>query len=256
MAVKEEIIYSLDGNNIELLEFIPYILQDFFEIGSDPKIISNLIAITNPVNDCSLIDLGCGKGAVAIEIAKRFNMSVLGIDAMAPFITEAKKKAEEERVETNCNFIVGDIKEYISSAKELFDYAVWGSVGDIIGDNKATLIKIAEILKPKGYVIYDDGYIKDKYKSEFTDIPDKDSFISRVAEAGFKIVKEVEFDSSKMKIENKKNNFAIKNRCDELSSKYPAKKYLFEEYVKNQLEESENLNHRFISVTLLLKREQ
>ena len=35
-----------------------------------------------------MLDLGCGKGAVAVEVASRIGCRVLGIDAFAPFVAD------------------------------------------------------------------------------------------------------------------------------------------------------------------------
>jgi hypothetical protein len=41
--IKKSVVDSLDGNNVELFQHLPYILQDLWEIGADPSIIVSLI---------------------------------------------------------------------------------------------------------------------------------------------------------------------------------------------------------------------
>ena len=42
-----------------------------------------------------ILDLACGKGAVAVEVAQKLNVRVKGIDLMPEFIEVARQKAIE-----------------------------------------------------------------------------------------------------------------------------------------------------------------
>ena len=69
--MKSEFNKSLDIQDEEIAEFIPYILQDLWSLGGNPdvvvKIVKRNITLTP---DSRIIDLGCGKGATLIELAK------------------------------------------------------------------------------------------------------------------------------------------------------------------------------------------
>lgn len=92
---------SLTSQSIEILPFIPYFLQDFFELGSSPKDITYLIKQHMPLSaESNFLDLACGKGAVSIGIAKELGNPVKGIDLIPAFIEEAKCKAKEAQVES------------------------------------------------------------------------------------------------------------------------------------------------------------
>ena len=40
---QEKLAYSLSSETMDLLPFIPYLLQDFWELGSDPEVMIELI---------------------------------------------------------------------------------------------------------------------------------------------------------------------------------------------------------------------
>jgi SAM-dependent methyltransferase len=92
-SVEESVVTAIDGTEIELFPFIPYILQDSWEIGADPEVIIRLIVKHKEnIANLKVLDLGCGKGAVTVKIAHKLNCLCYGIDALADFIDYAKRK--------------------------------------------------------------------------------------------------------------------------------------------------------------------
>lgn len=88
-------------------------------------IFSGLLGTRNPSRSCAkmiqnhyktylnlqVLDLGCGKGAVSIKLAKALRCKCHGIDAVPEFIAAAKEKAKEYGVDTLCQFEAGDVRE-------------------------------------------------------------------------------------------------------------------------------------------------
>jgi release factor glutamine methyltransferase len=66
-----------------------------------------------------IADIGTGSGAIAITLAKHLTaIKVVGIDSSAEAVKTAQKNAEHHKVESICQFIVGDLFEPL---KEKFD---------------------------------------------------------------------------------------------------------------------------------------
>ncbi|HNT04445.1 MAG TPA: class I SAM-dependent methyltransferase, partial [Bacillota bacterium] len=79
--VEEKLAKSLTGETTELIPYLPYLLQDLWELGSDPKEIIKLIRKNiRKVKDLKILDLACGKGAVSVKLAKELGCHVQGID--------------------------------------------------------------------------------------------------------------------------------------------------------------------------------
>ena len=93
-SVEKSVVLALDGTDSNLFPYLPYILQDLWELGTSPEVVLNLVKkhTTNQSN-LKILDLGCGKGAVSIKLAKELNCQCHGIDAVKEFIDEAKNKA-------------------------------------------------------------------------------------------------------------------------------------------------------------------
>jgi len=68
-----ELARSLSAGTTELLPYLPYILQDYWELGSDPEVMVQLVKkYVNLSNNTRILDLACGKGAVSIKLLTGF----------------------------------------------------------------------------------------------------------------------------------------------------------------------------------------
>ncbi|MBN2613358.1 MAG: methyltransferase domain-containing protein [Bacteroidales bacterium] len=186
----KSIIESLDGSDDRLLPHIPYILQDLWEIGADPAAMVSLIRDNIFKNDLKILDLGCGKGAISVNIAKELKLKVKGIDALPIFIGEAVKYAQKHQVNHLCEFEAGDIRSEINNLKG-YDIVILGAIGPVLGNLRQTLQSIKRSLNTKGYVLLDDGYLDDEYTGNYDRCLRKSEFYHHIDSAGFKIVKEI-----------------------------------------------------------------
>jgi ubiquinone/menaquinone biosynthesis C-methylase UbiE len=144
----------------KLLPYMPYLLQDLWALGSSVDQILDLFS-TLPLSPgtVKVLDLGCGKGAVSVQIASKFGFHVVGVDALPEFLKEAHKKSSEYQVSDLCTFIEQDILTYVIDEHD-FDLVLLASLGGIFGSNKNTVKKLRTQVRPGGYMIIDDGYLK------------------------------------------------------------------------------------------------
>ena len=89
----EMIAYALE-TPLALLDYIPELLTDLEELGGDAQAITSVIKTLDLSESATVVDLGCGKGAVAVEVADRLKLRVLGIDLFEPFVEHCKGLAE------------------------------------------------------------------------------------------------------------------------------------------------------------------
>ncbi len=229
--IKSSVVKSLDGTNIEVFPYIPYIMQDLWEMGADPQVVSDLIKKNINQNYLKVLDLGCGKGAVSIKLAKDFGYTVRGMDLVPEFIESAITHAEELGVSDKCLFETGDIRIRIGEFKK-YDIVILGAIGDVFGDLYYTLKKVARTMNRKGYVVLDDCYIKDSLKTDYDRCLREKVFYDQIKSSGYEIIDEVIFDVEKIKDFNKKTMLPIKQRINKLKNKYPEKETLFLDYLK------------------------
>ena len=105
----------------------------------------------------SALDLGCGKGAVSVTLAKSLGIRCKGIDLIGDFIHEAGEKASEHGVGGLCEFAGGDIKQAVLHERD-YDLVIFGAMGDVLGDRPKTLNALMSAVKSGGYILLDDGY--------------------------------------------------------------------------------------------------
>ncbi len=251
-TVQESIATAMDCEDVELVEYLPYILQDFHEIGSSAQSLARIVKENNTKEIAKIIDLGCGKGAVLIELAQHVKSECLGIDGIKEFIDYATEQASMRGI-TNCKFEVGDIRR-IEKIQGKYDFIILGSIGPVYRDYYTTMESLKPILCDDGVIILDDGYIEESNDFTHALSGTKKMLIDQITTADMEIIKEYLGDEISDKSEYEKQYQDIKRRCHELMLKYPNKKELFEGYIRKQEKEYHNLEEEITGSTMLIKR--
>jgi len=262
--IQESISESLDSNNPDIFPFLPYILQDIWEIGASAEVIGNLIIKNfNSTNGLKILDLGCGKGAISIQLAKRLGCLCVGIDAMPEFIEDARAKSKEWETDKLCAFFHADIRQ-VADGFRGYDVIILGAIGPILGDYFQTLTRLKPNLNPGGIIIIDDGYFDNTVQKENIQNTEsqeafshlhvllKTDILEQISRAGFVLKEEVFFKPDFIESSNKDIFDPLKSRCQELMQIHPDKKHIFEEYIKNQEEENQLMENVITCTTMLL----
>ena len=253
-TLEESVIQSMDGSSTQLIPFLPYILQDIWEIGTSPEIVLSLIKKhTSNHSDLKVLDLGCGKGAVSITLARELKCYCHGIDGIYDFVQEAKNKAKAFKVEESCHFECSDIRERVSDLHG-FDVVVFGATGPVFGDYYSTLVKVSQCLSQSGVIVLDDAYIEDSSDFRHPSYSTRTELLKAFSDAGMALVDEVVMENEAVIEADEAIYQGIHRRCQELIDTYPDQKNLFVDYIKQQEEENEMLETTVTCSTMLLRR--
>lgn len=92
-------------------ELVPW-LGDLFagvaSLGSDnARIVRTLSRLGVGCGD-RVVDVGCGKGSLAVLLAEKLGVRTLGVDAYPPFVLEGRRLAREAGVGPRCRFVISD----------------------------------------------------------------------------------------------------------------------------------------------------
>lgn len=103
-------------------------------------------------NGMNILDIGCGNGITALEIAKRFNAYIKGIDNAEEMIAKAKYLLKNSQIKGKVEFVVADVRS-LPDVNEKFD--VIYTERTIINltrwsDQKKAIINIFGMLKKGG----------------------------------------------------------------------------------------------------------
>ncbi len=248
--VEEKLAASLTASTTELVPYLPYLLQDLWEMGASPKDVLELLAGNVAVSaKTRILDLGCGKGAVSVRLAKELGCGVKGIDLMPDFVAYAQSKAREYGVEALCRFEVGDINESVEHERA-YDIVILGAVGDVLGDSLETILKLRATVRPGGYILIDDAYSADGTDERYHS---RDQWLGVFATAKVRLVAEKIVDPGEVVATNTFTQEHITKRASELAARYPEKAGMFEGYVRSQQAECDELENEMTGVTWLLQ---
>ena len=254
--VDEKRARSLTAETVDLLPFLPYLLQDLWELGSSPR---DMVALMTKHMDLSpdtnVLDLACGKGAVSVNIAKELGINVYGFDLTHEFIEYATQKAKELHVCDLCHFVCGDINKVVVSESG-YDCVIFGAVGNVLGDPRETLLKLAGTIKPGGYIIIDEAYLPDDGNNENIEYKNYDylyrsQWLQLFADSGLTLVEELH---STEEHDFDHDNRVIAQRANELIARHPEKRAMFEGYIQSQLNECADLENNVSAVTWILQK--
>jgi len=253
-TLEESIGSAMELPDVTLIQYLPYILQDYWEIGTSSEEVVKLIRKHKEnYSSLNVLDLGSGKGAVSISIASALKCNCLGIDAINDFVNFSNEKSKEYSVSNICTFEKDDIRIRIKSLGK-YDVIILGAIGPVFGNYYETLLKLKIHLNENGIIIIDDGYTEDNCKKDYPNILKKSELLKQINNAGMDLIDTVTINEIPETNENYENEFKnLKNRCMELIEKHPENKVLFLKYINEQKEEYRILSEEIIPAILVIK---
>lgn len=159
MTANEMVAYALEAPP-ELLPFLPELLADLDELGSDARQVAAIVRDLALPPAARVVDLGCGKGATAMAIASTLGLRVLGIELFEPFVAHAAARAQDAGVSHLCQFRHGDVRT-MAEGLPFADVAVFAALGDVLGDPAETMRIVRQYVRPRGYVLLADVFLRD-----------------------------------------------------------------------------------------------
>ncbi len=237
-SLEQCVAQAMDSHDESILPYLPYILQDFWEIGTQPDVIIKTIQNHFPGRTgMRVLDLGCGKGAVSIQLAHSLHCHCTGYDAIGPFVNEARMKAKEWGVDPLCAFHEADVR-MVAATETGYDVVVLGSVGPVFGDYFETLSTLSGCLREGGVIMIDDATIDDTSSYIHPCIQKRSAVIEQIQRTGMTLIEESIHESSDIQSHEYQEEYRrLSLRCEELMAIHPEKRDLFDAYRKKQEDE-------------------
>lgn len=184
---------------------LPILSELFAEqrsLGATPRRVTNWLIGAGVGPRSRVIDLGCGKGSVALSIARRSGAEVRGVDAFPPFIAEARRRAASLRPKpgrsAHAEFVLGDLWSERTPRSRRYDAVIMLN----IASTTEALPLIQRLLKPGGVCVLDDAVDVSGLQGEtrVRDAPPqlaevRDEFLGR----GFEILRERVFTRAEVR---------------------------------------------------------
>ena len=255
MRTEDEMVaYALETHTA-LLPYLPELLADLEELGGDAEAIAGVLDDLNLTKSTTVVDLGCGKGAVAIEVAEDLKLNVFGIDLFKPFIESCKELAERRGVSELCHFIHGDILK-LAGKIEPCDVAIIAALGDVLGPLDQTVSVIRRYAKPGGYMVISDGFIKDGGSSDFPGFEqyaEHADMIVRLTACGDTLVSEI-IEADDCDRDKCDESEMIASRAKAIAARQPEIAAEVLNYAETQAAEYEFIDENFVGAIWVLKR--
>lgn len=149
------------GASPVVLPLLPQLFDGIDSLGGWPDRVASLLRHPAGLGAGStVLDLGCGKGATAIEIARRLGAGVRGVDLFPPFVAAATEAARAAGVAGLCAFEVGDLRE-IAAGGGSDDAVVYSAIGpEPFGDRVAAVGALRRCVRPGGWIVIVEGFLR------------------------------------------------------------------------------------------------
>jgi SAM-dependent methyltransferase len=245
------------GIDLELLPLLPEVLADIWELGSWPERILELLRdYTDLEPGATVLDLGCGKGAVAVTVARELDFEVHGIDLFLPFLEEARRRAEGANLGDRCRFEAGDIRDAVQNLTG-FEVVVLAAVGaGGFGEYSDCLGHLRQTLRPGGYVVIDDGFLVGQAASKrvgYEYYRSHQDTVQQLQSRGDRIVQELQISRSELEECNARNMNLIRLRAGEAARENPELAASLERYVESEEAECRFLENETTAAIWLLQ---
>jgi len=110
-----------------------------------------LIELCHINEETYVLDVGCGVGATACYLAKKYGCCVVGIDFHESMIARSNERAQKEGVVDRVKFRVADAQD-LPFEDTLFDVVIGESVLTFIKDKQRVVGECARVTRPGGCV--------------------------------------------------------------------------------------------------------
>ena len=242
----------------EILPYLPHLLSDMWALGSSPdKVIEMVRPLNLPAETTRVLDLGCGKGAVCIQLAKNFGFKVVGVDASEPFLADARTRAKQYSVDSRSKFLNADIREFVKTARN-YDLVILASLGGIFGGYKQTIEVLRSVIKSGGYMIIDDGFLRGEkplQRPGYSHYLPHQAVIKGLTSFEDQLISEVILTNEENSAIDREYIGALKKRSIPLIKKQPELKKLIDKYIENQEVECDIIENNLTGAIWLLRKQ-
>lgn len=255
--MRNEELAAYFGLSVRLLPHLDELLVDFDELGSDPGLVTGWLGERGLGAGSRILDLGCGKGAVALGLARDLGCGVTGIDAYPPFIEEAQRRAAALGVAGRCLFRAGDIR--LEAEKEAgYDAVLLLAVGSLFGSLKATVGALRRTVRPGGFMVIDDAYLLGQPVNfpGYHVLLDRGQTLAELGSHGDEVLVEKLVSRAESEAQNRLYQARIEERGRSLALRRPDLAPDVAAYVEKERRECEIIEGDIQSAVWLLRRSQ
>lgn len=250
----EMLAWSLDGEP-ELLPYFPALFQDLEELGVRVEDVLRVLAKTPISRDERVLDLGCGKGALAIALAEEFGCTVHGVDGIRAFVEHGERRAAGMGLSENCRFTRADVQEAVRQSRD-YDLVCLNAFGGALGRLDEAVGALRECVVPGGLILVDDAYLQDGVElgDELAFCFDHGTTLELLTVHGDEVLEELVVDGPESVAHYQCVTSSIIARAEELALQHPESATQLREFATRQAAGVEILTGPVVGALWLLRR--
>lgn len=135
-----------------------------------------LLAVAQLTAQSRVLDLGCGKGELALQVAADPGAQVIAVDRSRPMLDAARERARRRGLAQRIAFVEQDIAAF-GAEPASFDLTVLMGAGGIEGGVGAICTRLAPWTRPGGHVLVGEGYWQRTPDAEYVEILGGDDLV-------------------------------------------------------------------------------
>lgn len=215
----EEVARSVDATP-DLVPMLASLFDGLEALGSTPGRIVSLIA-GHVRRGGRVLDLACGKGAVAVEVARRLPLRVEGVDACGEFLDRARERSSALGVAARCRWVEADVRAYAKGCTVRFDLSMM--IGLLPLSEAAPLLR--RLTRPGGVYVVDDAMLDGRHPGagRFAGVPDAVMGREIVEELGDRVIRRVMVPRAAIASQNRRILRLLASRVAALAKAHPGR---------------------------------
>lgn len=240
----------------ELLPYLPELVADLEELGGSSRVILSLLRPLRLPAEARALDLGCGKGAVALALAEQMGFRCVGVDAFPPFLEMAQKNAAARGLSDRCEFRCADLLEVVEEYKE-FDVALMLALGAAIGSPADIVGLLRRSVHSGGYMLIDDSFLAPGVAGPvagYESYSDHETTVRQLTSHGDRLLREHILSPDDVVREYRMQLEFIRRRAEKLSQQHPEAAPLLASYLERQEREDELATRTVLNAVWLLQK--
>lgn len=253
-SLAETLAWSMDAEP-ELLPLLPELFADIEDLGVDAADALALLEGQELGPESRVLDLGCGKGAVALALAEHRGCTVHGIDGMGAFIAHAEDRARSLGLAEQTVFAEADLLVSMRESRDYDAVLLLGLCG-ILGGPRDTLAALRQVVRPGGLIVFDEAYLTEGVPAEgqYRDCFTREELRAVLTREGDTILAERRVDGPESEPLHRERLAILQDRARELSALHPGFAIRLQDFCSRYAQAMELLDTPLVGSCWLIQR--
>jgi SAM-dependent methyltransferase len=248
----ERIAESMDAEP-DLVAHLSELFRDVDDLAVRATDVVHVLESARFHGPARVLDLGCGKGAACLAMARAFGVRTRGVDALPEFIEHATKRARAESLEGRCVFDVGDVRAVVATARD-YDLVLMLGLGAVLGDTAGTVAALRRSVRPGGLILLDDAYLAERGATDDgADLHDSEGLLRRLESHGDQLIAELCVDTVENERYCRGATARVRARAEGLAERHPALRNALLEFADRQRLETATLRDSVVGALFVVR---